>query len=239
MNDDAIKVVIKYLKPHKAIGFEKIRIGGDYDGGYICIDDFHNIKLALCGGVAHDDRWEMGMARDRNIQTIAFDPCDPSDPRSVPTLPYKLYAGKLEAFPKTRNSMLDVLLLPYNKHEVIGKIDIEGDEWKLLSYTQDSTLVKFRQLVMEFHLDGKLETLAEYGNVFEKLYKNFRVVHIHGNNWGMPHRFGDINIPDVLEVTFANIDYYTLAVSNEVFPTALDMPNCAEREDVYLGTFTL
>jgi hypothetical protein len=239
MNSDAVALAIRYMRPHKVNNYNKVRLGGTYDGGYVCIDDFENIKLAISGGVAHDDRWENDLARERLIPTLAFDPIEPCDMKSVPRLHYKLFAGKIEAYPLTRNSTLDALLFSYDQHDIIGKIDIEGDEWELFTYTQDNTMMKFRQLVVEFHLNHTLETLVEYGNVFEKLYKYFRVVHIHGNNWCETHSFGSINIPDVFEVTFANLNYYNMTESNEVFPTELDMPCCPEREDISLGTFTL
>lgn len=239
MNIDAIKVALKYMKPHKVLGYDKIRLGGDYDGGYICINDFDNIKIAITGGVAHDDRWENDIARERNIPTLSFDPTQPCDMPSVPNLPYKLFAGKLEGYPLTRNSTLDALLFTFNQHEAIAKIDIEGDEWELLTYTQDSTLDKFRQIVVEFHMNETLDTMCEYGNVFEKLYKTFRIVHVHGNNWSKIHNFEGLNLPDVFEVTFANKNYYNMEVSNETFPTELDMPCRPDEKDVFLGTFSL
>lgn len=239
MNIDAVKVALKYMKPHKVLNYDKIRLGGDYDGGYVCIDDFKDIKIAITGGVGYDDRWENAIAREREIPTLSFDPVQPCDMRNVPNLSYKLLAGKLEGYPLTRNSTLDALLFTFDKHEAIAKIDIEGDEWKLLTYTQDNTLNKFRQVIVEFHMDGTLDTLREYGNVFEKLYKTFRVIHVHGNNWSKIHKVEEQNIPDVFEVTFANKNYYNMTVSNEIFPTALDMPCCSDREDVYLGTFSI
>lgn len=239
MNYDAIESAIRYLRPHSVKNFNKIRIGGTYDGGYVCIDDFNDVKIAISGGVAHDDRWENEMARDRNITTLAFDPTTPCDMKSVPILPYKLYASKLEAFPLTRNSTIDTLLESYEKYDAVGKIDIEGDEWELLTYTTDYNLSKFRQIVLEFHLNGTMQTLVDYGNVFEKLYKNFRVVHVHGNNWNVSHHFKNVVIPDVFEMTFVNVNLYSLEVSNEIFPTALDMPCNPDKEDLHLGTFSL
>lgn len=144
-----IKTIINYMRPHSAVGYQKIRIGGDYDGGYVCIDDFKNINLAVSGGVFDDDRWEIEISKEKHILTIAFDPCIFKD---TSTLNYKLFGGKLEAYPETNNSMLDVLLLNYDENEIIGKFDIEGDEWNLLKFTTSETLSKFRQLVVEFHL---------------------------------------------------------------------------------------
>lgn len=246
LNNDAVKNVIKFLRPHRAVGYKKIRIGGDHDGGYICIDDFRDIKFAISGGVGYDDRWEMEIARERKIPMIAFDCGIPCDMKAVPSLPYKLFAGKMEAYPSTRNSILDCLLLPYKDNEVICKIDIEGDEWDILGYTQTSTYKKIRQLIVEFHLDVTnenksfgLDTLAKYGNVFERLYRTFRVVHIHGNNNLTPCNFENLQIPRAFEITFANINYYNLVESNEIFPTELDMPCTTDREEIYLGTFSL
>lgn len=239
MNIDAVKIALKYMRPHKVLDYDKIRLGGDYDGGYICVNDFDNIKIAISGGVAHDDRWESAIARERQIPTLSFDPTQPCDMPNVPNLHYKLFAGKLEAYPLTRNSTLDALMFTFNDYDAIAKIDIEGDEWELLTYTQDTTLNKFRQIVVEFHMNNTLSTLCEYGNVFEKMYKTFRVVHVHGNNWSKIHNVEGLNMPDVFEVTFANKNYYNMIVSNEIFPTELDMPCRSDEEDIFLGTFSL
>lgn len=230
-----IAPIIEYMRPHSIIGYQKTRIGGKNDGGYVCIDDFKNIDLAISGGVFDDDRWETEISREKNIPTIAFDPCIFKD---TSNLDYKIFAGKLEAYPKTNNSILDVVLLNYNKNQVIGKIDIEGDEWNLLKFTTDETLTKFRQLVIEFHLNSP-EKLIETAGIFEKMYKHFRVVHIHGNNCDHVFKFQNFIMPKVFEITFANINYYNMEISNEVFPTELDMPNCPENKEIYLGTFSL
>lgn len=36
-----------FLMPQKALGQSKIRVGSDNDGGYVCLDDFNRITLAL------------------------------------------------------------------------------------------------------------------------------------------------------------------------------------------------
>jgi hypothetical protein len=232
---NSIPLIIEYMRPHSAVGYQKIRVGGDYDGGYICVNDFSNIKLAVSGGIFDDDRWEVEIAQNKKIPTLAF---DPNVYKDISNLPYKFFAGKLKSFPRTKNSMLDMILLNYKESDVIGKFDIEGEEWQLLNFTTDDTLNKFRQIIVEFHLHS-LETLTEHASVFEKMYKNFRVVHIHGNNCDKTYEFQNLTIPKVFEITFANVNYYNLEISNESFPTDLDMPNCPENNEIQLGTFSL
>jgi hypothetical protein len=65
----------------------------------------------------------------------------------------------------------------------------------------------------------------------------FEVVHVHGNNAWPFFSIGNVVLPKLIEITFANRNYYEFAESNEVFPTALDQPNLPDRPDMRLGCF--
>ena len=72
---------------------------------------------------------------------------------------------------------------------------------------------------------------------FTKLNKQFRLVHVHGNNYGTQIVLGNMLFPRSLELTFANSLRYDLTQSNETFPGKLDNPNNPARPDCGLGRF--
>lgn len=227
---------IELLRPHEIENYNKIRIGPETDGGYVMVDDFDGISFAISGGIGHDDLWEQYIVKNTFIPLDAYDVVD----NGWTNTPYRLFFTGLHGDPNKNSSTLDEKLQKYKENQVIAKIDIEGDEWNLLQYTSEETLKKIRHMVLELHLNGDINNLINKAlPVLEKLYRLFRVVHIHGNNWSNVYEYKGLNIPDVMEVTFANINYYKMKPSHEIFPTNLDNPNNPNKIDIFLGTFTL
>lgn len=233
MTEQELIDIMALLRPHKAEGYSKVRIGQPYDGGYVHIDDFKDIKLAIGGGLNNDDSWELAML-EKGIPVIAFDHSPGYIYQNVDR-GYTWYKLPMQGY-GSNNSTLDLMLPLYADHSVIAKIDIEGDEWEMFRFTQLENLNKFRQIVVEFHNFPMVETALA---TFQHLNKYFDVVHVHGNNCDICNHYENQNIPRVIELTFANRLYYNLTISNETFPGALDAPNNEHAPDFDLGTFTL
>lgn len=108
-----------------------------------------------------------------------------------------------------------------NSNRILLKIDIEGDEYSLLSdfiKHQD----KFHMICIEFH--NVISENFIFTNFIETISNYYSVVHIHMNN---NSKFDSIlNLSDVIEVTFANNNYFELEQINQLFkgPTNLDYP---------------
>jgi len=233
MTNQKLIDIMALLQPHQAKGYNKIRIGRPGDGGYVHIDDFKDIKLAIGGGLSSDDTWELSML-EKNIPVIAFDHSSDYIFQNIDR-GYTWYKLPMQGY-GSNNSTLDLMLPLYADHSVIAKIDIEDDEWDMFRYTQLSNLNKFRQIVVEFHNALTTESAL---STFRHLSVHFKVVHVHGNNCCPCYHYEGQNIPDGLELTFANKSYYNLSVSNETFPGILDTPNNLNAPDYNLGTFTL
>lgn len=217
---------LKLLQPHHALNYSKIRIGDkDKDGGYIMIDDFKDIRVAISGGIGTEDSWEREII-SKNIPVEAFD-IKPSDFKTS----YRFFVTSLN------DITLSMVLSGYKQHEAIMKLDIDGDEWSLFENTSVETLNKIRQMAIEIHLNNDPANLIKYYSIFGKLNTLFKVVHIHGNNYGNTFLFDNFILPDIIELTFANHHYYKLLPSHEVFPTELDRPNGKEYPEIQLGTF--
>ncbi len=84
-----------------------------------------------------------------------------------------------------------------NKKNILLKIDIEGDEYKILNNISKNSL-KISCLIIEFHfIKQKLKKIYD----FVDKTKNLKIAHIHANNVAGVDKYG---IPLALEITFIN-----------------------------------
>jgi hypothetical protein len=232
--------VLRLLEPRKAIGFDKVRLGRNFDGGYVMLDDFADVGAALSLGINDDASWDLDIAQ-RNIPVQQFDHTIDRGPANHPLITFHKVAVAAADAPGALS--LDSIVrhhLAGGDRRAILKMDIEGHEWVALRAASLSTLDRFAQIVCEFHL---LQHIAEpeytelFRLVLDKLRQHFEVVHVHGNNsWPMVN-VSNVALPALLEVTFANRRYYQFAETNEVFPTAIDQPNVPSVPEIRLGCF--
>ena len=88
-------------------------------------------------------------------------------------------------------------------------MDIEGGEYPWLLNINLDQLNKIKQIVIEFHgitNDGWGCNYNDKVKCLEKLSKTHYIVHAHGNNHGPVVN----NIPDVIELTYVNKNYFTV-----------------------------
>ena len=106
---------------------------------------------------------------------------------------------------------------------VLIKMDVENEEWRIFSTLRDETFRSFRQLTFELHgvsNDGwvcrrvrpstRLECWRGVRNVsetvalLERLDEHFVLVSHHGNNWWGAHAIAGVTVPDLMELTYIN-----------------------------------
>ena len=114
---------------------------------------------------------------------------------------------------------------------VFAKIDIEGTEYRILPWIAGAADL-FTGLVVEFH---DTDICADIFNAqIEQLLKQFRIVHVHGNNYGDVAIDG--SLPLTLEITFVHRGIAapapTLSAHRSV--PRLDAPNDPRRPDYEL-----
>lgn len=210
--------------------FPKLRIGKDYDGGYVIavIPDV-NYSLLLAGGIERDISFEEDFINKYGAPCIAFD-------GSINKLPKD---GTRVVFIK-KNIGADNTDTQTNLHEFINhndnifiKMDIEGGEIPWIKSLSNEHMNKFQQIVMEFHSpfsDNEIE-------VFDKINTNHILIHLHGNNCcgGRYHR--GVGIPNVFECTYVHKKYFTLPIklNTRVIPDPIDMRNLEENSDLYIN----
>jgi hypothetical protein len=116
-----------------------------------------------------------------------------------------------------------------NGGPVFGKIDIEGSEYRILPSIIDNPDL-FTGLVVEFH-DTDI-CAALFNRQVEQLLTSFRIVHVHGNNYGDLSIDG--SLPLSLEITFAHRGIVSSSVarpSTDGAPRELDSPNDPNRPE--------
>jgi hypothetical protein len=230
------------IEPRKVQGFQKIRCGSDHDGGYVLLDDFSRVGLALSLGINDDDNWDVSVA-NRGIPVAQYDNSVDTGPTAHPLISFykKTISDSISANSTTVSRIVSSCDMGGpEKQCILLKIDIEGDEWKVLAVTPESDLMKMSQIVCEFHGMSLLLDVGFYGRalrVLKKLHSCFGVFHVHGNNHADIVNVANVAIPDVIEISFANRSLYNLIETRELFPTPLDSPCNKSLADIYLGSF--
>jgi len=119
------------------------------------------------------------------------------------------------------------------KDAIILKCDIEGSEYDIIEQiTRYSP--RINMLIVEFHWINQSKYQENFIQAVKKLEKNFKIIHIHGNNYDSQSSTG---LPNVLEITFANIKYVPDKIEyNYEFPiNDLDFPNDPFEKDLKLS----
>jgi hypothetical protein len=232
--------ILTMLRPHKVAGLSKIRIGRLFDGGYIMLDDFQCISAAYSLGINDDVSWDLDIAR-RGIPVFQYDHTIENLP-----CPHPLFHWEKKRIDGVADDNTETIeeAIGNNGHgtatDMLLKCDIEGSEWLTFRATSASVLKKFRQIVVEVHGFDHINNGPDAENVrstISNLTANHFVVHVHANNHNPWIVVGGIPIPNVMELTLARRDIGEFSVSDEVFPTPLDMPNKRGVADYYLGRF--
>ncbi len=234
--------ILRLLRPFRAAGVKKIRLGREGDGGYVLLDDFHEITAAYSLGIGGDVSFDLDLA-NRGLTIYQYD----QTIEALPAEHEKFRWKKLGVGDKNPRMKLEPLhaLMRDNGDGVEGpdlllKCDIEGFEWRMLETAPEGLFRRFRQIVIEAHNFSNVNN-PEYAPIIaagvRNLTKDHAVVHVHGNNYAPYFIVGGAPIPAVLELTFARRDAYTLTPSNETFPTDLDRPCNPHATDYFLGSF--
>jgi hypothetical protein len=233
--------VLRALTPRKAVGLEKIRVGRDFDGGYVMLDDFAGIRAAYSLGIGDDVSWDIDVA-DRGIDLYQYDHTIDSMPRWHPRFHWYQYG--ISASPSERFVTLPRALADHGhseQDELLLKCDIEGAEWAVLAAMKPEELRPFRQIVMELHgfqMLDRPDFRARAERAVATLTANHTVVHVHANNNSAYSIVGAVPVPAAMEITLVRSDAASLVPNDQTFPTSLDMPSNPHRADFCLGLFT-
>ena len=212
------------LKVYKS-PYSKLRLGKDYDGGYI-IADVPEVKynMLLAGGIARDISFEVDFIKKYGINCVAFD-------GTIDKLPQE--NSKIEFVKK--NIGFENTDKITNLHDLIGtnenifvKMDIEGGEIPWITSLSEEQVGKFEQIVMEFHSPFSNKEIG----VFDKINKSHYLIHFHANNCCGTRVHKGVVIPNVFECTYLHKKYFDEPpqLNTDLIPGKLDMKNTSKPE---------
>ncbi len=212
-----------------------IRIGSDYDGGYLVPNDLEGIKYCYSPGVSDNSDFEDQLTTHGIECFLADYSVDkPAKDNSLFSFTKKYLGNKNDEQTMRLESWIND-----NKSdgEMLLQMDIEGAEYQIILDTPSDTIRKFRILVIEFH---GFDTLAKQQSFdlittsFYKLLRDFRIVHVHANNCCKAVKVGDQQIPPVMEFTFIRNDRFVESDNEISLPHRLDSKNIPKNKLVNL-----
>jgi len=209
---------VNYLIP-KPSPVRLIRIGGAGDGAYLVPDDLEGIDACFSPGVNNFKNFEDELATNYGIKSHMCDFSSDSEEFNTPLIDgMQTFEKKWLDVNDTQDSIrLQEWVEKYSpdaSKDLILQMDIEGAEYRNLLAAQESTLRRFRIVVIELHgLNALLSQdflSTELAQLLNKMDATHTCVHAHPNNC-----CGDFidektgcNIPNVIELTYLRRDRF-------------------------------
>ena len=233
-----------------------VRIGRDYDGGYLVSkSDIEKTDLLIGIGIGDDWSFEEDFVLQNDVELVAYDASVNFrfwlKRVLIETIknPFNLYALKkyfsYKGFFKGKRKHIKKFVglnstdnihctfadvLDDTKSEnIFLKIDVEGSEYRFL-HDILANEERITGVVIELHdVDIHLNEIENFINRF-----SLNLVHVHANNYAQIR--ADDDLPLVLELTFSK---YSNNFKEPKLPHNFDMPNnknCSEYEIFINGT---
>ena len=206
-NPDKKHCIYHLILPKEVIGKKRILLGDKYDGCYVLLDDFENIKFAYSFGLSDNIQFDKALA-EKGIDIYMYDHTINSLPYENPKFHWKKIGlcGVGKQFPDMKN--LEELIKENghaNEKNMILKMDIEHWEWESIIDLNENTLKQFKYIAIEFHFKDENEYKDNniYYNVIKKLSKTHQSFYFRCN----AERFKKINfgfnrICHIIEVSY-------------------------------------
>jgi hypothetical protein len=215
-----IDSVRHFLRVSQYESLQLFRVGDNFDGGYVLSSSLSKDMHCLSIGAGTNISFDIGISNF--VDTVhLYD-------HTIPELPTSLGANTNIQFFKNGLGTLRVNefvtlqdcfdKFPTNS-QLILKVDIEGDEWKIFSSVDPNLLTQCQQIVVEFHGLLKLRNELFFKTMIKTL-ENLAVSHapvnVHPNNWAKVELISGVVVPDVLEVTYIRKDLLGKKISDKV-----------------------
>lgn len=221
---------IEKFKNHY-VKVDLIRIGGQGDGGYLVPNILNNINYCFSAGVGDISNFEKQLSNDYNIKSFMADGSivGPKQKDKNFFFVRKYLSSVTNQQFITLSDWMNMNKKKDDKSNIL-QMDIESSEYDVLSFENEETLAEFSIMVIEFHRFQNLCNpifLNIVNSIFEKIYKNFYICHVHPNNVSGIYNFQNILIPSCLEITFIRKNSLHLCKLNEEvhLPHKLDYKN--------------
>ncbi len=226
------------LQPRTMPSFEKIRVGGNHDGGYVVPRLALTSDVVVSIGVGSDVSFDLELALG-GARIVQFD----HTVAGPPVAHEKFAFHRLGWGPTSSGDLIDFdTILSTSRiddaqHPLL-KFDIEGAEYDVLEALDADRLRPFEIVICELHGLGGIGTAAFLERVRQSLERltHYHVpVHLHVNNYGAVAMVAGVPVPDVVEVTLLRRDLDNCAAfSRDPIPGTLDRPNHPFAADICL-----
>ena len=222
------------------ISCDLVRIGGDGDGGYLLPNILEDVSYCFSPGVDYTANFEKELSDKFNIKSYMADASVKQPPLlddNFEFIPKFLGACTRGEF-TTLSEWISQSDVESDKNGIL-QMDIEGGEYDVLIYEDAITLSSFSVMIIEFHNLQKMfekDYLKMISAIFEKIYKNFSICHVHPNNCCGIASLDGIDIPRVIEVTFIRNDLVKKFSNNQPIslPHSLDSKNVEAHQDLLM-----
>jgi hypothetical protein len=227
--------LVKQLTPYD-VGYRKIRLGGDRDGGYIVADcQLDTVAAMYSFGIADDDLFDLAFAQNFKKPVYQYDPFVEKSPSESIN---PLIRFNKRGVSDRKTDLFDTLenFVRENGHtdqDLFLKMDIEGAEWEVFASIPPAVLQQFSQIVLEFHGFEFFSRYDHYIRCLEIINAQFVLFHVHGNNGLGKPAFS--KIPCLLEASFINKKYVAQkTIATQPCPSEIDRPNCPTKPELRL-----
>lgn len=233
LSKENLRDLILLIKPYHISMKEILRIGNQYDGGYVVYGKISREKTFLISlGVGSNITFDSSL-NDKVQHSILVDHTVKSLPSTLDNSTF--INKKISPYSGTRNlTLLECIKMVPSDADIILKIDIEGSEWDVFDQIDTKHLNRFTQIIGEFHNFHEIYNQITYTKVMRvlnKLNRSHVNINFHPNNWSNYRIVYGITIPDVIEFTFLRKDIYEsseLTVQSNTnckFGRSLNSPN--------------
>ena len=219
-----MKRLVPKAPKHK--GF--VRLGRDYDGGYVMLDEFSKNDVAYSIGICDDTSWDEDISK-RDIDVFMYD--HTIAPLKVGGRLHFFKTGVCGTNTKQKDLLtLEEMLIKDNNisKDIILKIDVEGAEWDVFSTISEDVLKKFSQIAIELHwICNRIKNKEQYNQMIialDNLNKTHQVIHVHGNNYSRCELIGGVPVCQALEVTYIRKGKYEFLNQKSEEAHRLDLP---------------
>jgi hypothetical protein len=221
------------LRIYDPVGKEFVRLGNEFDGGYVIVDTLNSLNSVLALGVGTDVSFEAALSN--LVERIDLYDHTVSD---LPT-PIKnanfIKLGISELDDPNFVTLTKALSSFDTNAQILLKMDIESSEWGVLANSPSSAIGRFQQIVVEFHGLLQISDSVYAKNVISalaRLNETHRLVHLHINNYEPVRIIAGVPIPNVLEATYLNVSESEFIELPRARGHVLNHPNNPKKLDV-------
>ena len=209
---DACNELKEFIRRFKSkyVSCDLIRIGGDGDGGYLLPNNLNDIEFCFSPGVDYTAKFEHELSSSYGIKSFMADASVNASPIADDNLHFIPKFLGSRTFDKfiTLSDWVQKSIGNSNGARIL-QMDVEGGEYDVLTYESSETLSQFSTMIIEFHGLQRLfqsNFLMIFSSIFEKIYSNFSICHVHPNNCCGTAKLREIEVPHIIEVTFIRND---------------------------------